>query len=122
MTGEQLKFYNFVLPDIHVSKFLCIPAHMARIYFIDDWDVGYTPLSDEPSENYCADPLSEMVPNDDESVDPSDYLSLDVKQEMKSESEDPVLGTEDEGSITKEQPKSRMLRSYFPVTIGHLMI
>ena len=38
MTGEQLKFYNFVLPDIHVSQYLGIPAHTSRIYFIDEWD------------------------------------------------------------------------------------
>ena len=109
MTGEQLQNYNFVLPDIHVSQFLRIPAHMARIYFIDDWDVECSPLVGQPSETDIADPdsrnnitdygpackkiKSEIVSNEDGSVDPS----VCVKIEMDTEGFDPLLNTDSEG-------------------------
>ena len=36
LTVEQLLRYNFVLPDICISKFMSIPPNRTRIFFIND--------------------------------------------------------------------------------------
>ena len=104
MTAEQLKKYNFVLPDIHVSQFLGIPAQAGRVYFIDDWD---SPSVGQPSEvnscftdmepsiqDNCQKLKTESVSSDADGFDPSGF----VKTELESEdSFDPLWCTESVG-------------------------